>query len=371
LAKETAVALPIVFTAFVWATRSETSDAPGPTSAPTLKRLWAHWIPATLLYLGVRAMLVPSQGVGVADRMQILLHKLAVLPSSIGKLFLPLHLAVMPTASDATEWREIIPGILAVGIVLALLRADGVRRRFILLAVCLILVPLVPSLMTLDQLILENRLYLPAVGSSLVFAEALQFLLPKMAWLRLTGPALAALGFAATYSYQGALRDRGTFARAAVETSPNLALAHLQMGTYAQQEMSDLDAAEKEYRRAIELNPKEHLVHNNLGVLLMNRKKWSEAKAEFLLELRYFPTEDKAHYNLGLVLRREGAMQDAVAEWKEALVHNPNHIDAMGELMTYYSQRGQQAEAAYYAKQLQSHGLQLVSPDGKPLDKPK
>jgi Tfp pilus assembly protein PilF len=258
-----------------------------------------------------------------------------------------------------------------VGLVVALLRFDRARTQHVVLASCLLLIPLLPSLITMDQLILENRLYLPAVGFSLVFAESLQLLTPSMAWLRVAAPALAVIGFAATYSYQGALRDRGTFARAAVEKSPNLALAHLQMGTYYQQELNDLDAAEKEYRRAIELNPTEYLIHNNLGVLLMKRGQWSEAKTEFRVELRSYPTCDKAHYNLGLVLGREGAMQDAVAEWKQVLAYNPHHIDAIGELMTYYLRLGQEAEATYYANLLKAEGLQLVSPTGKALDKRK
>jgi Flp pilus assembly protein TadD len=58
------------------------------------------------------------------------------------------------------------------------------------------------------------------------------------------------------------------------------------------------DEALVNYRRALELNPQEPMVHNNIGVIYMNQGKFTEAEAEFNKELEINPGYDRALSNL-------------------------------------------------------------------------
>ena len=44
---------------------------------------------------------------------------------------------------------------------------------------------------------------------------------------------------------------------------------------------SKFDLAEPEFKKALELNPKEKLSHNNLGVIYMERGEFGKAEEEY------------------------------------------------------------------------------------------
>jgi len=90
---------------------------------------------------------------------------------------------------------------------------------------------------------------------------------------------------------------------AARASSPKSALTHLGMGDFYQEVDNDLDKAELEYRAAIAFDPKEPVVHNDLAVLLMARRKWHDAEVQLREEIIYNHDFGVAYYNLGIVLR--------------------------------------------------------------------
>jgi protein O-mannosyl-transferase len=228
-----------------------------------------------------------------------------------------------------------------------------------------LLLPMLPNLAVAERWTLENRLYLPAVGLCVIAAEVLESGTRKGQWRMAVAYGMLGMCALMTFRYQESFRNRETFTRAAVLGSPNSAMAHLVRGGAYQEVGHDLDAAEREYRRAIQLDPDEPIAHNDLGVLLMSRKRWNEAEAELREEIARNPDYGVAYYNVGIVLRELGRPDEAAREWQRALERDPKHINSMGELLVYYGKRGDRQMAAHYITLLAGQGVHVsISPSG-------
>jgi Flp pilus assembly protein TadD len=194
----------------------------------------------------------------------------------------------------------------------AIVAVRGVRRRVVALGVVAFFLWLLPPVLAAGSLVLGQRLYLPAVGAIVALAELLRAGAPDPASRRILaafgGVALVALG-AVTLAFQGAFRDRRSFAREAVDASPHCALAHFCLGQSLQMDGDD-DRAIGEYRTALDLGAVE-VVHNNVAVILMKRALWPEAASELDSEIAENPRYARAHLNRAIVLRHEGSLEEA------------------------------------------------------------
>ena len=356
--KETAVVLPLLFLVAVWSLDGS-SAGPGRSLVP-LKRLWPIWVGSLGAYALVRFVVVSSERVTAPPSFSQLTGQLPVLLTSLGKLWIPWGLSPLATFRDSALWS----GLAAAGIVAVIgSLTRWPRPRRVVLAGVTFLLPLLPTLFVADRLILENRLYLPAVGLCLFVAEALDCWRPRWPRAMAVAAALVVAGaLGETWMYAGSYRDRDALSAAAVESSPSSALGHLQRGDFYYRTRHDLEGAEAEYRRAIDLDPREPVVHNNLGVLLLAKGQFAEADSRFEEELAIRQDYAPAHYNRGLALRSLNRADEAAQEWEAALRDDPTHIGALGELMVYHFGRGDSAKGTYYREQLQAAGVRFTSP---------
>lgn len=316
--KEAGIVSPVAF-ALLWL-------APEWRPALRAKALWSAWVAVLALYLVFRST-VPeiTASEPLTHRLHTAGEHLPVLLMQLGKLVVPYPLAVLAHAPD-TPW---VPGALAAAGLLALARLvphPALYAWGISLAVLFIL----PSLPVSDFLILENRLYVPAMGLAASTAAALRTLWPRRPALLAVALSLVA-GSALTVAYARNFRDPATFTAQAVRTSPTLGLAHLNRGIVFHLD-GDLAAAEREYTEARRLDPNLAVTHNNLGLISMNRGDLPAAESAFRRELALNPRYDTAHYNLGLVFARTGRLEEAAASWRKALELNPGNEDARADL---------------------------------------
>jgi Tfp pilus assembly protein PilF len=152
-------------------------------------------------------------------------------------------------------------------------------------------------------------------------------------------------------------KEAGAKARQAAEKSveidPSLAEAHASLGNILMVFEWDLAGAEREFRRAIELNPSYPYAHQwyaellwsigryeesvaevrkavdlepftsilrvNLGLALMFSKRFPEAEQEFRRTLDTDPSYPIAHYGFAHILLAESKPEDAVAEMEKAI----------------------------------------------------
>ncbi|HWG22390.1 MAG TPA: tetratricopeptide repeat protein [Terracidiphilus sp.] len=144
-------------------------------------------------------------------------------------------------------------------------------------------------------------------------------------------------------------------------------------------EMKDPVGAQREFRAAIAVNPKEPDVHFGLGYLLWTKGQYGEAAHEFQAELnndpqhlqamlyladsdiqlqnsedakalleklvRLLPNDAMAHRDLGIVYADGGNNQDAAAQFEDSIRLAPSDVNAHYRLARLYRATGRTAEA--------------------------
>jgi lipoprotein NlpI len=88
------------------------------------------------------------------------------------------------------------------------------------------------------------------------------------------------------------------------------------------------DDAIAEFRKAVELEPKNALAHSSLGVALLDQAKTDDAIAEFRKAIEIEPKNADAHGGLGEALRVQGKTDDAIAEFRKAIELEPKNAGA-------------------------------------------
>jgi TolB-like protein/Flp pilus assembly protein TadD len=146
--------------------------------------------------------------------------------------------------------------------------------------------------------------------------------------------ALAQVGLADAYSLGGApssgprdARDRTAKARAAAERAISIAgymaESHTSMGGVLFFGDRDAAAAERSFRRAIELNPNYPIAHQWLAILLAERRRDDDARRHAETAVKLDPMEATFHQAAGLVHYYGGRYGDAVAAERRALEIRP------------------------------------------------
>jgi tetratricopeptide (TPR) repeat protein len=93
-----------------------------------------------------------------------------------------------------------------------------------------------------------------------------------------------------------------------------------------------LDAAETEARRLIDMHDEAPVLYNVLGSVLMGRGKLDEAVANFQRALNIDPNNAQAHNNLGNALAMQGRYAEATVSYQHALKIKPDLAQAHNNL---------------------------------------
>ena len=200
--------------------------------------------------------------------------------------------------------------------------------------------------------------------------------------------ALAYSGLADTYAqlvdYAGmaprpALDRAKAAAEKALAIDPSLAEAHISLAWLVQRLSWDWEGAEREFRRAIELNPGyatgHHFYSNYLAsmgrpeeALAENRRAWEldplslivyNAKGRILVTARRYDQAIEAYHKplemdpsffpsrrqFGMAYAAQGRYPQAIAEFQKALRLWPEDTFAQGQLGNAYARAGQKSEA--------------------------
>jgi Tfp pilus assembly protein PilF len=97
------------------------------------------------------------------------------------------------------------------------------------------------------------------------------------------------------------------------------------------------ERAERNYQRALEMDPKNAYTLNNYGYMLMeNRKDTEAAKELFLKAISIMPSLTVARLNLGVLLGREGNFAAAASEYRYVIAHDPTEAKAYNNLANIF-----------------------------------
>jgi protein O-mannosyl-transferase len=106
----------------------------------------------------------------------------------------------------------------------------------------------------------------------------------------------------------------------AVQLTPTLTAPHYNLGTLLLR-ADDPDGAERQFRLALQYasdNGEAARIHNNLGVLLSQAGKRTEAAAEYDEAIRLNPNEQNSHVGLGLIKLQQGDLNAALDDFRRA-----------------------------------------------------
>lgn len=195
------------------------------------------------------------------------------------------------------------------------------------------------SVIPIRDVIFEHRTYLPSVGAAIAFGTGLLLGVER---LRLPWPRRVQVGAAlvlaalplgcATYLRNRVWRDDLSLWSDVVAKSPGKARPHQFLGA-ALAELGELDAAEREFLIALQLEPRYLEAAFNLGNTYLQKGQIPLALGAFSMAVQTNPQYAMAHNNLGAVLQRLGRLEQAAAEYKEALRIDPSLTIARKNLL--------------------------------------
>jgi protein O-mannosyl-transferase len=370
--KETALVFPVVlaFYGFLYRKNLELFRA---------KALWRYylgWVICALVFIFAKYNAVGAfaSGMGLKDILCSVINNFSGVFLYIGKIFLPVNLSVLPILRDS----NLINGkvaTLAIGVVLTAIlvysRKVGknvlrLNFRIIVFGWFWFLAFLFPSFVYPEANsfpgFLEQRVYLPMVGILFMVAEITIFfksLLSRhkgiLSWLT---TALILMFAAMTIIRSFDFRDRLVFWKKAVKDAPHSAFARKNLGAMHYLD-GNLDLAQEEFNKSLELNSHETIAHNNLGLILMRKGKFTEAEEEYQKELIINPTYDNAYYNYGLLKYKEGKFSQASELWQKTINLNPGYVGAWQALIMLAVESRDLAEAQMYLEKAKRIGLKL------------
>jgi tetratricopeptide (TPR) repeat protein len=114
-----------------------------------------------------------------------------------------------------------------------------------------------------------------------------------------------------------------------VEYPPVMLVAHVLNGRgLAREKANDLAAAEKDYTKAIHLNPAYATAHNNRGTVRFLRQDYALALADYERAVELNPDFVEAHFNCGLVKIHMARHSEAIEDFNRVLTLDGEYKDA-------------------------------------------
>ncbi|MFC2123477.1 adenylate/guanylate cyclase domain-containing protein [Bacteroidota bacterium] len=142
----------------------------------------------------------------------------------------------------------------------------------------------------------------------------------------------------------------------ALELDPEDAYSHYVVAMTAVWAEWEWEKAEKEFLKALELNPNDALCRMYYAHLLMILRRIEEAVDQANIALELDPMEPIILFLNGIVMRGAGDYQSAITRFEKALSINPNFGPAKGNLFdTYYDNGDYEKWIEYWNKKV--HGL--------------
>jgi tetratricopeptide (TPR) repeat protein len=209
--------------------------------------------------------------------------------------------------------------------------------------VLLLLAPTSSFIPVADQPIAENRMYLPLAAVVVLLVSAAQRIAPQRTVLIAALLVLAPF-CALTISRNADYADVLSLWRDTLAKRPQNHRAHFNMGVLLLERGRPSEAAAS-FERAIHLRPGYPEAHNSLGNALLEQGRVAEATRHYAESARLQPSSARAWYNVGNALLRVGNVTGALQHLERAVRLKPNFAEAHNQIGNAYFQSNQPARA--------------------------
>jgi TolB-like protein/DNA-binding winged helix-turn-helix (wHTH) protein/lipoprotein NlpI len=160
------------------------------------------------------------------------------------------------------------------------------------------------------------------------------------------GYARAWVGLGFAYNLMGDFARGKEAAKKAVALDDTNGEAHAVLAFATLQNDWDWSLAQREFQRAIELDPNNARAHHAYAVYLSSLRRFDEARAEMQRALELDPLAPLANANLGAIYWSSHDFEQAIQQMKRALEIDPNYADAHEGLGLVYESAGRYNQAS-------------------------
>jgi tetratricopeptide (TPR) repeat protein len=305
---------------------------------------------AAYLFLRYNALegLAPSNQHLELTTYELIINILPLFVQYVGKLLLPVNLKAyyvlnpVHSITDPTWLLSLIAIIVFILIGIILYK----KNKAAFLGLMIITIPLLPVMYIRglgESTFAERYLYLPSIGFSLAAGILFNSIITNKDRLRVP-LSIFLVSVLVVYSIITVNRnkvwhDELTLWGETVKRSADSSLVHYNLGV-ALSSKGDLDAAIKEYKAAIVINPAYTDAHTNLGIACLSKDEVDAAIEAFAESHTIRPTYAEVHFNLGTALSRKGDLDAAIEEYKDALAIKPTYVEAHFNLGIAFSNKG-------------------------------
>ena len=235
--------------------------------------------------------------------------------------------------SGAIWWQYLFP--LTLILLLALIWRLRKKNRGPLAAVLVFLGLLFPALGFINvypfiySFVADHFQYLACVGPLTLFAAgmtmALDSIAPGKVLLRPTISFLLLLTLGAlSWRQCRDYRDIETLWRTTIARNPDCWMAYSNLGSFLSAR-GNVDEANRDFRKALELWPNQSKDHNNLGKALVQKGRIAEAMDHFQTALRVSPEDPDTESNIGAASLQQGDADEAISHLRRAVEKWPRH----------------------------------------------
>lgn len=348
--KETAVTLPLVIVLidhlFVKPNAKEDSK-PILRYSPFLFLLLT--IPLTLWLTGYLAASPHKQGFTLPHpganwpygRTDYLFTQFNVTRTYLRLMFLPFSQNIMhdyPIVHSLWNLTTLFSAALIAGLLYLAVRTAP-RVPIVSFGIAFFFLSLAPesSIIPIEDVIFEHRLYLPSIGFFLAVGSAVlgyraDSLKPEKRAILHAVLAIWIAGLSLlTFSRNSAWQNEITLWQDAISKAPNKAMSHNNLGSgYANN--GELEKAKKEFLIAIRLDPQFAPALSNLGAYYHKKRDLQAAIDCYLRAVKANPRYAKARLNLGRAYAESGEAQKALECFRRIIQNTPNSSEAYTEL---------------------------------------
>jgi tetratricopeptide (TPR) repeat protein len=227
------------------------------------------------------------------------------------------------------------------------------------------------SIIPLNNVIFEHRMYLPSIGALIAITTSLFWGIEtlKDKWKNIKRFVIVLLVLIlvllteTTYVRNRVWGDEITLWQDVVKKSPKNQRGHHNLGN-AYMSLGFIDKAIYQYRTALQIQPNYAKVHNNLGTAYEKKGLTDKAIRQYKIALKLKTDFKDARYNLGLAYGVKGLIDKAIKEFIHALELDPYDADIYFAMGIAYKYQG------YIDKAIEQYQIALrVKPDFKDAHK--
>jgi TolB-like protein/Tfp pilus assembly protein PilF len=148
----------------------------------------------------------------------------------------------------------------------------------------------------------------------------------------------------ALFAYDLNLTEAEREFRRAIELNPNYATAHHWYAMGVLTPLGRFDDAIAESRRALEIDPLSIIINADVGTVFYNARRYDQAIEQYRKTVEMEPHFYYAHWELGQALEVKGIINEAIAEYEKAVSLNDDPL-ALGLLAHLYAKIGKTDKA--------------------------